>query len=64
MAYCELYDPSKSVEWKDICKTFVNVISCHKPEMLKKQKVHLMLYLVECMQQFGPTAAFNSERYA
>lgn len=31
--------------------------------MLKKQKVHLILHLVECMEQFGPTSAFNSERY-
>lgn len=30
--------------------------------MLKKQKVHLMLHLVECMNHFGPTSAFNSER--
>lgn len=32
--------------------------------MLKKPKVHLMLHLVECMKEFGPTSAFNSERYA
>ena len=31
--------------------------------MLNKQKVHLILHLVECMEQFGPTSAFNSERY-
>ena len=30
--------------------------------MLKKQKVHLLLHLVECMEYFGPTSAFNSER--
>ena len=35
----------------------------HRPDMLKKLKVHLMLHLVECMEQFGPTSAFNSERY-
>ena len=32
--------------------------------MLKKQNVHLMLHLVECMEQFGPTSSFcNRERY-
>lgn len=31
--------------------------------MLLKQKVHLMLHLVNCMEQFGPTSSFNSERY-
>jgi len=35
----------------------------HRPEMLKKQKVHLLLYLAECMVEFGPTPGFNSERY-
>lgn len=47
-----------------MCKMFVDVVSQHRPNMLKKQKVHLMLHLVECMEQFGPTSAFNSERYA
>ena len=32
----------------------------HMPHMLKKQRVHLILHLVECMEQFGLT--FNSER--
>jgi len=31
--------------------------------MLRKQKVHFILLLVECMEQFGPTSSFNSERY-
>lgn len=32
-------------------------------ELLQKSKVHLLLHLVECMMEFGPTAAFNTERY-
>ncbi|KAL5496651.1 hypothetical protein EMCRGX_G012983, partial [Ephydatia muelleri] len=33
------------------------------PHLLQKQKVHLMLHLVECMHDFGPTSAFNAERF-
>ena len=35
----------------------------NEPSMLKKQKVHLTLHLVEYLKQFGPTSSFNSERY-
>ena len=62
IAYCDYYDPSLFfwVEWR---REFVEAVSQHQPDMLKKQKVHLLLHLVECMEQFGPTSAFNSERY-
>ena len=46
-----------------VCREFVEAVSQYQPDMLKKQKVHLLLHLVECMEQFGPTSAFNSERY-
>lgn len=64
ISYCNFYDPGKATEWKAICKTFVDTVSCYKPHMMKKQKIHLMLHLIDCMEQFGPTSAFNSERYA
>ncbi|XP_064387491.1 uncharacterized protein LOC135335837 [Halichondria panicea] len=32
------------------------------PEMLKKQKVHLLLHLPESMKEFGPPSSFNTER--
>ncbi len=62
IAYCDHYAPCKAFEWKDICKSFVRTVSEYRPEMLKKQKVHFMLHLVECMDHFGLTSAFNSER--
>ena len=64
IAYCDYFTSSKAVEWADACKKFVDAVCEHRPEMLKKQKVHLMLHLVSCMDQFGPTSGFNSERYA
>ena len=30
------------------------------PEMLRKQKVH---YIVQCMQDFGPSSSFCTERF-
>ena len=62
IAYCDYYDPSLS-EWSGVCREFVEAVRQYQPEMLKKQKVHLLLHLVECMEQFGPTSAFNIERY-
>ena len=38
------------------------MIARHRPDMLMKQKVHLILHFVECMEQFGPTSSFSSER--
>ena len=49
-------------EWSSVCKEFVDIVSRCQPNMLKKQKVHMMLHLVDCMEEFGPTSAFNSER--
>ena len=63
IAYCDYYDPSLYSDWSGVCREFVEAVSQHQPDMLKKQKVHLLLHLVECMEQFGPTSAFNSERY-
>ena len=54
----------KKAEWTDVCKRFVDSVAEHRPEMLKKQKIHLMLHYVDCMEQFGPTSSFNSERYS
>ena len=62
VAYCDYFDPSKAVECDHVCKSFVASVSEHQPDMLKKQKVHLLLHLTENMDQFGPTSAFNSER--
>ena len=63
IAYCDLYEPSKEEECTEICSKFVEAVYQHKSEMMKKQKVHLILHLVECMNRFGPTSSFNSERY-
>lgn len=62
IAYCDLYEPSKDDEFSMICHDFVEAVHQYRAEMLKKQKVHLMLHLVKCINQFGPCSSFNSER--
>jgi hypothetical protein len=32
------------------------------PTMLRKQKVHYILHLVQCMQDYGPSSSFCAER--
>ena len=50
------------MEWTSICKDFVDNVR-HPDLKLKKQSVHLMLHLVQCMEEFGPTCSFNTEMY-
>ena len=56
IAYCDHYDPSMFSELNCVCKEFFDT------NMLKKHKIHLILHLVECIEQLGPSSAFNSER--
>lgn len=62
ISYCDFYEPSRKSERKEVCRKFVESVSIHRPDTLKKQKIHLVLHLVDCMQQFEPTPSFNSER--
>lgn len=62
ICYCDQYDPSQKHEWKDICKEFVAIVGRCRPDMLMKPKIHLILHLVESMEEFGPTSCFSSER--
>ena len=52
IAYCDFCDPCKSAEWRVVCKKIVDVIGRHKPGFLLKQKIYLILHLVDCMEQF------------
>ena len=63
MAYCHWYDPTKKEDYEEVCETFVTTICNTYPSFKNKQKVHLLVHLVECMDEFGPTAVFNAERY-
>ena len=41
----------------------MDAITEHLPEFKQKLKVHLMLHLVDDIIDFGPTSAFNTERF-
>ena len=58
IAYAKKFSQSRYREWKRITYEFVTAITRYKPELLKKQKIHLLLHLVDNMQEFGPTSAF------
>ncbi|XP_064407340.1 uncharacterized protein LOC135352102 isoform X2 [Halichondria panicea] len=62
LAYCVPFNPNCSEESRQVCKGFVDLVKEYNPQMLKKMKVHLLLHLVDDLCDFGPTAAFNTER--
>ncbi|KAL5469029.1 hypothetical protein EMCRGX_G030209 [Ephydatia muelleri] len=45
----------------DMCR-FVHSVRDFMSEMLRKQKVHYILHLVQCMQDFRPSSSFCTER--
>ena len=63
IAYCDYFDPAKAEECHEICQAFLTAVRQCQPDVLNKQKVHILLHLVDCMKDFGPTCSFNSERY-
>ena len=64
MAYCNQYRPDEKRQLEQICVDFVLRVCQVYPGFAQKPKVHLLLHLVQCMEWFGPTSAFNTERYA
>lgn len=54
---------SDSEKNQRICLDFVKAINDYFPDIHKKVKIHLLLHLTQSMIDFGPTSAFNTERY-
>lgn len=63
IAYCDFFSPSLCDEWQMHCHAFVDAVKENMPNLLDKPKTHLILHLVECMHDFGPSSAFCDERY-
>lgn len=63
MSYCDSFVASKMSHYWEICQSFIDAVKEGCPEMLKKPKIHLLLHLPDNMHDFGPTAAYNTERY-
>ncbi|KAL5509435.1 hypothetical protein EMCRGX_G004809 [Ephydatia muelleri] len=62
IAYCDFFDPAEADTLHQICVGFVHTVRDFMPSLLRKQKVHYFLHLVESMQDYGPTSAFSAER--
>ena len=63
IAYCQHFRLHSQEEVQQTCKELVSAVKQHTPELLKKVKIHLLLHLGDCITDFGPTSAFNTERY-
>ena len=48
---------------QSLCNDFVTKAIAVYPELNRKPKVHLLLHLAECLNDFGPTSGFSAERY-
>eukprot|EP00731_Ephydatia_muelleri_P020999 Em0013g726a len=62
---CELirfFELSKAEAWHQICVDFVHSVRYLMPKMPRKQKVHYILHLVQCKQDYGPSSSFCAER--
>eukprot|EP00731_Ephydatia_muelleri_P000135 Em0001g135a len=63
IAYCDFFKPILLDEWKRVCQGFVSAAKQHMPSLLEKQKMHLILHLVDSMVKFGRCSAFSAERF-
>ena len=63
IAYCDFFELSKAEAWNQICADFVHSVRDFMTEMLRKQKVHYILHLVQGMQDFRPSSSFCTERF-
>ena len=47
---------------REVCEDFIAKIKAEREELLNKPKFHLLLHLPRCMEDFGRTSSFNTER--
>ena len=45
------------------CTAFVQAVKAHDAQLLNCPKFHMLLHLPRCIQDFGRTHSFNSERF-
>eukprot|EP00731_Ephydatia_muelleri_P005893 Em0003g141a len=54
-------DASKAAEWQSVCQGFIDAVKQHMPSLLQKPKTHMILHLIQCMKDIGPSSAFSAE---
>ncbi len=62
IAYCMPFSEDMSTEYQTTCEEFLKIVKSNDPSLLNKVKIHLLLHLVDCMKEFGPSSSFNTER--
>ncbi|KAL5474419.1 hypothetical protein EMCRGX_G026363 [Ephydatia muelleri] len=62
IAYCDFFDPAEADTLQQTCVGFVHAVRDFMPSLLRKQKIHYFLHLVESMENYGPTSAYSAER--
>ena len=63
ICYCRPYCPDDYQQCKVICQKFVDKVEELQPAVLNMSKIHLLLHLADNLSEFGPTSAYNTERY-
>lgn len=56
IAYCCKFSQHCYDRWVKVCSDFVASIQEHMPQLAKKQKIHTLLHLADCMLNFGPSS--------
>ena len=56
MCAYDAFDPSLKDDLQQKCQDFVDNVTTDMPTYLQKQKTHLILHLVECMDEFSQTS--------
>ncbi|KAL5484433.1 hypothetical protein EMCRGX_G020930 [Ephydatia muelleri] len=62
IAYAKSYNRHLKEQWKSVCQNFIDSVKVHFLNLLRRPKMHLILHLIECLEQYGPTSAFSAER--
>jgi hypothetical protein len=60
--YTRGFDKRNSGAAKQLLQSFLNAVAGTYPEFLKKAKLHLLLHLVDDIENLGPANGFCTER--
>jgi hypothetical protein len=62
LAYSSGFDKRNSGAAKQLLQSFLNAVARTYPEFMKKAKLHLLLHLVDDIENLGPPNGFCTER--
>lgn len=62
VAYCKVTCRDELILVEEACEEFIKSVEAYNKKLLNRPKFHLLLHLPKCVEEFGGTASFNSER--